>query len=186
MPCSKIIATEQQLEEIVSRLAGEISSDLLHPDHCLAIVALEGAQTFATDLLEKLDCSIETKYIKAASYRQTHSTGKVTIQKDNMLIQKICGRDILLIDDIYDTGLTLCELLKWIDSCQPKSIRTCVLLEKQIEHIQNIRIDYLGMKVEDNFVVGYGLDFDGQFRNLPYLGILSEEILSRYNVSDNF
>ena len=177
MPYSRILISTEQLEQAVSHLARKINSAYQSMDNCLALVMLDGAKYFAEDLLAKLDFPFEVEYIKASSYSGIHSTGTVKTDKKDMLKEKICSKNILLIDDIYDTGLTLSHILEWLNGCQPERITTCVLLEKEIEHTKKIDIDFLGMKIEDVFIIGYGLDFDGQYRELPFIGELSMELI---------
>jgi hypoxanthine-guanine phosphoribosyltransferase len=137
----------------VSNLARKICSDYRGADNCLALVMLEGAKYFAQDLLAKLDLPIEVETIKASSYSGTSSAGTVKIEGKDALKEKIRGQNILLIDDIYDTGLTLSRTLEWINAT----------------------------KIEDVFAVGYGLDFEGQYRELPYIGELSAEIIEQHS-----
>ena len=177
MPYSRILVSTEQLEQVVSHLARKVRSTYQNMDNCLALVIGDGAKYFAEDLLAKLDFPLEVECVKASSYSGINSTGTVTIDEKNALRGKICGKNILLIDDIYDTGLTLSRILEWLNDCQPESIATCVLLEKEIEHTKKINIDFLGMKIEDVFAIGYGLDFEGQYRELPFIGELSAEII---------
>ena len=177
MPYSRILVSTEQLDQIVSDLARNIRSAYQDRDNCLALVMLDGAKYFAEDLLTKLDFPLEVEYVKASSYSGTHSTGTVTIDEKDTLGDKLCGKNILLIDDIYDTGLTLSRVLEWLNDCQPKTIRTCVLLEKEIVHTKKIEIDFLGTKIEDVFIIGYGLDFEEQYRELPFIGELSADII---------
>ena len=182
MPWSRILISSEQLEMIVSDLARKIHSVYNNMDNCLVLVMLDGAKYFAKDLLANLELPFEIAYVKASSYSGTNSTGTVKTDKKDTLHEKFCGKNILLIDDIYDTGLTLSHILEWISSCQPESIATCVLLEKEIEHMKKIDIDFLGVKIENVFAIGYGLDFEGQYRELPFIGELSEECV-RQNAS---
>ena len=177
MPYSRILISTEQLEQIVSELTGKINSAYQNMDHCLALVIGDGAQYFAEDLLAKLDFPLEVECVKASSYSGIRSTGTVTIDEKDTLREKICNKNVLLIDDIYDTGLTLSRVLEWLNDCQPKTIRTCVLLEKEIVHTKKIEIDFLGTKIEDVFAIGYGLDFEGQYRELPFIGELSAELI---------
>ena len=133
MPCSRILISTEQLEQVVSDLAQKINPAYLDMNNCLALVIGDGAKYFAEDLLEKLDFPLEVECVKASSYSGINSTGTVTIDKRDTLKEKIRGKNILLIDDIYDTGLTLSHILEWINDCRPESVRTCVLLEKEIE-----------------------------------------------------
>ena len=177
MPYSRILISTEQLEQTVSHLAGKIHSAYQGVDNCLALVMLDGAKYFAKDLLAKLNLPLEVEYLKASSYSGTNSTGTVKTDKKDRIKEKFRGKNILLIDDIYDTGLTLSHILEWISSCQPESVTTCVLLEKEIEHTKKIDIDFLGIKIEDVFAIGYGLDFEGQYRELSFIGELSEECI---------
>jgi hypoxanthine phosphoribosyltransferase len=86
---------------------------------------------------------------------------------------------MLLIDDIYDTGLTLSALMKWLNTCNPASVQTCVLLEKKHTHTRHVNVDFIGTSVEDAFLIGYGLDYNGRYRDLPYIGILSETLIEQ-------
>ena len=173
MPYSRIVLNAAQLSRIVSRLAQDISAAYPHTDDCLALVVLEGARYFANDLLKQLPTPMDIEFITASSYSGVNSTGNVVIDKNDSLKEKIHGKNILLIDDIYDTGLTLSRILDWLSQCGAKTVQTCVLLEKQINHTKDIKIDFLGTSVEDEFIIGYGLDFDGQYRNLPFIGVLA-------------
>jgi hypoxanthine phosphoribosyltransferase len=149
-------------------------------DNCLALVVLDGAKYFAEDLLRQLDWPFEVESIKASSYSGTHSTGRVKTDKKDGIREKVRGKNILLIDDIYDTGLTLSHILEWLNECQPATVKTCVLLEKEIEHTKTVDIDFLGMKIENVFAIGYGLDFEGHYRELPFIGELSEGIVQEH------
>ena len=185
MPYSRILVSTEQLERVVSQLAKNIRLAYQNRDNCLALVMMDGAKYFAEDLLAKLDFPLEVECVKASSYSGINSTGTVKIDKKDTLKGEIRGKNILLIDDIYDTGLTLSRVLKWLNDCQPESIAICVLLEKEIEHTKKINIDFLGMKIEDVFAIGYGLDFEGQYRQLPFIGELSAEIIQQNNPACN-
>lgn len=163
----------EQLGRIVSRLAQDISAAYHHTENCLALVVLEGARYFANDLLKQLNPPIDTETITASSYSGVNSTGNVVIDKQDSLKAKIRGKNILLIDDIYDTGLTLSRIMDWLNECGAQSVKTCALLEKQIAHKKDIKIDFLGSSIEDEFIIGYGLDLDGQYRDLPFIGVIS-------------
>ena len=179
MPCRKIVLTTEQLEKIVQRLSREITAAFEHLDNPLALVLLDGAKYFARDLLHHIDLPMEVDTFKVSSYAGTRSSGTVTFDGNERLAEKIRGRHILLIDDIYDTGLTLSALMKWLNTCHPESIQTCVLLEKQHTHTREVSIDFVGTQVEDAFLIGYGLDYNGQYRDLPYIGVLSETLIKQ-------
>ncbi|MCI0499071.1 MAG: hypoxanthine phosphoribosyltransferase [Planctomycetales bacterium] len=174
MSCDRILVTAKQLESVVSGLAEEIAAAYRNLDNIVALVMLDGARYFAKDLLANLDFPVEVVFIKASSYgSRTSSCGRVRIGASADLTNQIRGKHVLVIDDIYDTGLTLATLLNRLRDYQPQSIRTCVLLEKAIEHTQKIPIDFRGLIIEDAFVIGYGLDFDGRYRDLPFIASFS-------------
>lgn len=185
MPCRRILITAEQLEKIVFDLSTKINAAYQQTDNCLALVVLNGAKYFARDLLAKLNFPFEVEAIKASSYSGHHSTGQVSIDTKNALKEKIRGNNILLIDDIYDTGLTLSRMLDWLSDCHPNTIATCVLLEKKIKHTQAIDIDFLGTTIEDVFAIGYGLDFNEQYRELPFIGELSADIMKQNDPACN-
>ena len=176
MVYSRILITQEQLQNIVTTLSQQLKTAYADTDNCLALVILEGAKYFAKDLLDKIEFPIDVQYIKASSYLGgTHSTGEVSLESNDDLPQKIAGKNILIIDDIYDTGHTLSKLMVWIQNCHPADVKACILLEKEIPHDKMIDIDFLGTTVEDAFVIGYGLDYDNQYRDLPFIAELSPE-----------
>ena len=174
MVYERILINPQQIQEIVAKLAKDISA-FYSGEHITALVLLEGAKYFAEDLLAKIDLPFERENIQISSYCGTASCGTVTIDIDDDLREKLSGKNILIIDDIYDTGKTLSALLRCLESCRPQSIKTCVLLEKEIAHDKKIGIDFPGLKVPDVFVIGYGLDFNGKHRELPFIAELASE-----------
>jgi hypoxanthine phosphoribosyltransferase len=169
-----ILISAAELQNTVARLAERINAAYADTDNVMALVILEGAKYFARDLLIQLRFPIAIDSLKASSYcNGTQSTGTIQTQPSDALQQKIAGKHILVIDDIYDTGKTLSHLLQWLKSCHPQSIKTCVLLEKEIAHDETISIDFPGLKVPDVFVIGYGMDFDGRYRDLPFIAELA-------------
>ena len=178
MDYERILMSEEKLKETVSCLTGQVNTTYANTENVMALVILEGAKYFAADLLDKLSFPVEVEYLKASSYLGgTQSAGAVSIETPDNLPQKIQGKNILVIDDIYDTGRTLSKLLAWIENGHPQSIKTCVLLEKEIPHDEKIAIDFLGIKVPDAFVIGYGLDFNGQHRDLPFIAELASQCI---------
>lgn len=176
MEYERVLISTEKLQETVAQLAAQINAAYVNTENVMALVILEGAKYFAADLLEQLSFSIETEYLKASSYLgTTQSCGTANLETTDDLQSKIRGKNILIIDDIYDTGRTLSNLLEWINNCNPQSVKTCVLLEKEIPHDEDIAIDFLGTTVADAFVIGYGLDFDGQYRELPFIAELASE-----------
>ena len=172
----KILISTEKLKETVACLAQRVNTAYSNTENVMALIILEGARYFAGHLLDQLTFPIDTEYLKASSYfGTTQSCGVVNLETTTDLQQKIRGKNILVIDDIYDTGRTLSNLLKWINNCNPQSVKTCVLLKKEIPHDETITINFLGMTVPDVFVIGYGMDFDGQYRDLPFIAELASE-----------
>jgi hypoxanthine phosphoribosyltransferase len=169
MNIKRVLVSSEALQETVCRLAERINAAYADTDTITALIVLEGARCFAENLLSNIDVPFEQEYIKISTYCGTHSGCTTVIDFDDKLHEKLRGKDILVIDDIYDTGRTLAALLHCLEDCLPRSIKTCVLLEKEIQHCEKIAIDFLGAKVPNVFVVGYGMDFNGQFRELPFI-----------------
>ena len=162
------LISEEEIQRTVRELGLQISSDyegkILH-----VIGILKGAWMFMADLVRQLTISVTTDFITVASYGSgTKSSGTVALVSD--LRDDIDGKDVLLVEDIVDTGLCLQFLLETLSKRKPRSLKTCVLLDKPDQHKVNVIVDYLGITVPNQFVVGYGLDYNEQFRNLPYIG----------------
>jgi hypoxanthine phosphoribosyltransferase len=185
MPYSRILISSEELEQIVSSLAKAVDAEYLNLDNCAALVVLDGARNFADDLLRETHHSFEMVTIKASSYSGTRSTGSVVIDNKAALEAIIKGKHVLLIDDIYDTGLTLSRILEWLDRCGAQSVKTCVLLEKEIDHAKQIKIDFLGTRIDDVFAIGYGLDHEQRYRDLPFIAELSPDLLQQHDVLED-
>lgn len=173
-PYKRIVVSSEQLAQTVARLASELNAVYADGRPVLALVILEGARIFAADLLAGVRFPVQTEYLGASSYYgATQSSGTVRLRGHTELADKLRGRRVLLIDDIYDTGLTLAALQEWARSCGPADLRTCVLFEKKIRHQKQPAVDFLGLTIEDCFVIGYGLDYQGRFRDLPFVAELA-------------
>jgi hypoxanthine phosphoribosyltransferase len=164
--------SQQQIADRVRALGTQIAKD--YADRRLVIVVvLKGSFVFAADLIRAIDlvdCRVD--FLAVRSYGEgTESTGVVQIVND--LSKPIEGEDVLLVEDIVDTGLTISYLLDLLQTRKPKSLKVCSFLHKPSRSRIAVPIDYLGFTIEDKFVIGYGLDFAEKFRNLPYLGVLS-------------
>ena len=164
----RILVSQQQLQTAVSRLAGEITACYTGRPF-VALTLLEGARYFARDLLSHISIPFEQQFLKVSSYHGIHSGDSVTLDISEEIQEQLYGKDILIVDDIYDTGKTLSRLLEWLEKSRPAAVKTCVLLEKQISHIKPVTIDFLGMTVRDVFVIGYGMDYNGRYRELPFI-----------------
>lgn len=171
----RILISREQLKQIVDTMACRVNAVYAEKENCLALVILEGAKYFAADLLKEIDFPLDVEFVKASSYLGgTESTGTVNLENADALPQKIAGKHVLIIDDIYDTGRTLSKLVKWAKDCGAADVKTCILLEKEITHDVELDIDFLGTTVEDVFVIGYGLDYNHQHRELPFIAELAQ------------
>jgi len=174
IPYEKILISERQIQQVVRRITEQVNAYYAQADEAIALVLLEGARYFARDLLAGVQFPIQAEYLEADSYKgATRSCGTVEIRDSQKLRQKIEGKQVLVIDDIYDTGLTLSAVMEWVRACRPAEIKTCVFLEKRVPHQKQISIDFLGMRIEDVFVIGYGLDYQNRYRQLPFIAVLS-------------
>jgi hypoxanthine phosphoribosyltransferase len=173
---SQVLVTTGQIANCVRKIAAQIEAAYKDSQNVLAIVLMTGAKWFADDLFREIQSGkFEIEYVKIDSYHgQTKSSGQVKFQ--NQIRSQVAGRDVLVIDELYDTGRTLKNVTEKITQ-QGGRVKTCVLLEKDIEHFENVDIDFLGLKVPDCFLIGYGLDYQGQFRELPFIATLNREQL---------
>ncbi len=158
-----------RIQERIEELAVRITTDYRDKDLCLVAV-LNGALMFTADLVRLLPLRMQMDFIKISSYQGTSSNGAPKCLHGPAL--NLTGKDVLVVDDILDTGLTLTKILDMLGRQNPSSLRTCVLLDKPERRRVELRADYAGFGIEDQFVVGYGLDYNEQYRNLPYIGIL--------------
>ncbi len=174
----RVLISEEQLAKRIEELGKEIAKDYKDKKPHLVVV-LRGAVVFLTDLIRKIDIPLTIDFLAVSSYDSgTKSSGVVKLIKD--LSDDITDRDVIIVEDILDSGLTLSFLIKLIHDKQAKSVKICTLLNKPARRKEgvNIKVDYEGFVVEDEFVVGYGLDYDGYYRNLPYIGVLDPKIYS--------
>ena len=172
----KTLLSEEQLQSGICRLAGEIQA---HYDHKpLTIVGvLIGSAVLLADLIRKLEMPLKVEMVQARSYRGNSTRPGPLVLSTDLLSSGIQGRDVLLVDDIFDTGNTLWELIPQIDELGPASIRSAVLLQKEGRTEVKMRPDFVGFKIPDEFVVGYGLDYNDMYRNLPYLAVLEPHVI---------
>ena len=156
---------EEEIRRKVGRLAGQISRDFAGRE-VLLVGILKGAFIFMADLARKMTLPVKMDFVRLASYgRGTVSSGKVRITKD--LETSVKGKDVLIVEDIIDTGITLKYLFRHLKARRPRSLRTVTLLDKPSRRKVRFQADYVGFAIEDHFVVGYGLDRNEKFRNLP-------------------
>lgn len=172
-----VFFSEKQLDEITTRIAAQISED--YKDKKLTLVCvLKGSVMFMSDLMKKISIPCSVDFLAAESYgSSTRSSGDVKITKD--LSDNVKDRDILIVEDILDSGRTLKKLTEFLAMKDPASITICTLLDKPSRRAVEIEAKYIGSQVQDEFVVGYGLDYDQHYRNLPFIGILKPEAAER-------
>jgi hypoxanthine phosphoribosyltransferase len=168
-----ILVDEQALQRRVVELGRSISADYEGKDLVLVCV-LKGGVTFLTDLMRQLSVPHEIDFMAISSYggQRTESSGVVRILMD--LHANIAGRDVLLVEDIVDSGRTMDYLLRMLSAREPASLRVCTLLSKPSRRVVDVPLDYIGFDIPDEFVLGYGLDYDEKYRNLPYVGVLKQ------------
>lgn len=171
---SHVILTESEIQERITELGREISNT--YGDESVLLVAvLRGAALFVADLARRITSPVEIDFMAVSSYgSSTKSSGVVRILKD--LDETIEDRHVLVVEDILDTGLTLKYLLKNLASRRPKSLEVVTLLSKDGKQRVPIDCKYVGFDIPDEFVIGYGLDYDERYRNLPYIGVLRPEV----------
>ncbi|MED4404150.1 hypoxanthine phosphoribosyltransferase [Metabacillus fastidiosus] len=170
----KVLITEEELQEKVKQL-GEALTAQYKDKYPLVIGVLKGAMPFMGDLIKRIDTYLEMDFMDVSSYgSSTVSSGEVKIVKD--LDTSVEGRNILIIEDIIDSGLTLSYLVELFRYRKAESIQIVTLLDKPAGRKADIEADYVGFEVPDEFVVGYGLDYDERYRNLPYIGVLKPEV----------
>ena len=160
---------DRDINERVTQLGQIISASYIDTNKLIVVGLLRGSFMFIADLVRKLDVPVEVDFITVSSYgSEMTSSGNVKILKD--LDGDISGHDVLLVEDIVDTGKTLEAVIEMLETRMPNSIKVCALLNKQSRRISNIKADWIGFEIPDEFVVGYGIDYDQRNRNLPFIG----------------
>ena len=174
----EVLLSEDQIQAKVAELGARISLDLAGQKLTLVSV-LKGSLPFMADLMRAIDLPLRIDLMEVSSYggATTESSGLVRILKD--LSSSIEGEDVLIVEDIIDTGLTLNYLVRYLRGKNPKSLRICTLLDKPARRLVEIEVDYTGFTIPDQFVVGYGLDYGELYRNLKFVGVLRPEVYSQ-------
>src|SRR5881296_905671 len=174
---AEVLIDEQAIAAKVRALGAAISDDYRGRDLVLVSI-LKGALPFLADLMRQMPIPLALDFLEVSSYGEaTESSGVVRILKD--LAQPIEGRDVVVVEDILDTGHTLSYVLEHLRGQRPASLRLCVLLDKPARRVIPVEIDYRGFEIPDKFVVGYGLDYAERYRNLPFVGVLKPEVYAR-------
>jgi hypoxanthine phosphoribosyltransferase len=169
----RILISREELEQRIAELAAAVNRDYAATDRLLCVGVLKGSVFFLVDLLKQLTIPVSIDFFQTSSYGSGTSPGEVRIKKD--LDLSVRGKDVLLIEDIVDTGYTLRTILDLLRFRGARSVKLCALLDKAAAREVPVEIDYRGFIIDKLFVVGYGLDFDEGYRNLPYIAVLDEE-----------
>lgn len=172
-----ILVSEKEIESIVLRIAGEINRDL-NGAPLLVVIILKGSTPFAMDLIKKLDMPVEIDFMQVSSYgKSTESNGFINVKRD--LDQDVSGKNILIVEDIIDSGNTLYKIKALFHDRKANSVRICTMLDKPSRRVVDVKVDYVGKEIPDEFAVGYGLDYSEQYRNLPYVGVLKRSVYEK-------
>ena len=169
-PSKQPLLTASAIQTRVAELAGEINRDF-GGTRLVLLVVLKGAVLFASDLMRHLECCHTVEFIRARSYAGSSSTGRVDL---TTATGPLTGRDVLVIEDILDTGRTLSHILEYVREQCPARLGLCTLLDKPARRHVPVAADYVGFTIDDQFVVGYGLDYNEEFRGLPAVHVLTE------------
>ncbi|MEN8695066.1 MAG: hypoxanthine phosphoribosyltransferase [Akkermansiaceae bacterium] len=172
----KVLVAEEVIEKRLDVIAERITADFKDQEAVQVVAILKGALVFMADLLRRVPLRLDIECLNVASYHGgTESSGQVDFLDQKL--PEVKGRTILLLDDILDTGRTLQAVSEKLREMGAKEVKTCVLLTKDKERAEEVEADYSAFEIGDEFVVGYGLDYDGKYRNLPYVGVLSSNAL---------
>jgi hypoxanthine phosphoribosyltransferase len=169
----RILITDEQLAYRVKILAREIERDF-YGREMVVVSLLSGTVMFLADLIRHLNLPLRLDFIGVSSYGQGTESGELVFTKELRI--DVRNRDVLLVDDILDTGKTMSRVLPKLRALKPRRLKTCVLLDKAERRVEKIEADYVGFEVPDFFVVGYGLDFAERYRNLPFVGVLHPHV----------
>jgi hypoxanthine phosphoribosyltransferase len=171
----RVLFDEPAIHRRLDDIAAQISSD--YRERELTVIAvLHGSLMFVADLLRRIPLPLKLDCLGVASYHgEAQTSGEVVFKQSTA--PDVAGRDVLILDDILDSGQTLATIRETLKTAKPHSIRVCVLLSKKKQRAREVDPDYVGFEIEDEFVVGYGLDFRERYRNLPYIGVLRKELL---------
>jgi hypoxanthine phosphoribosyltransferase len=167
-----VMLSEEEIKAKVIELSKQIEKDYKGED-VLVVGILKGASVFVADLIRCIDLDVNIDFMSVSSYGAgTQTSGSVKILKD--LDVNIEGKNVLVVEDIIDSGLTLSNLVATLETRKPKSLKLCTLLDKPERRTADIYVDYVGFVIEDKFIVGYGIDYDEKYRNLPYIAIVED------------
>lgn len=169
----RVLLTEDEVDKRIQEIGDQISRDYAGKQVHLVCV-LKGGSFFLCELAKRITVPVSLDFMSVSSYGQdTKSSGVVKIVKD--LDESLQGKDVIVVEDIVDSGRTLSYLLEMLSDRKPASLRLCTLLDKPERRVVDVKVDYTGFNIPDEFVVGYGLDYDQKYRNLPYIGVVEFE-----------
>ncbi len=176
----EILLSEAEVDAIITRIAAELDRDYAGENKRLVLVCiLKGSVVFMGELMKKITVPVEIDFMRVSSYGGgTETTGSINIMLD-LMRKDLDQCDIVIVEDIIDSGRTLAHLSRYLELKGAKSVRTCTLLDKPSRREVEFEADYVGCEIPDEFVVGYGLDYDEKYRALPYVGILKREVYEK-------
>ena len=176
---ARVLISQEEIDRVTSKIAADLDRDYKDSKRFLLLCILKGSVVFMGDLMKKVSIPVEIDFMKVSSYSKgTVSTGRINILLDlNRADLSEC--DIIIVEDIIDSGRTLSYLVEYLRLGGAKSVHTCTLLDKPSRRVVEFTPDYVGYEIPDEFVVGYGLDYAEQYRTLPYIGILKPEVYTK-------
>ena len=173
-----ILVSEEQINEITTRLGKQITEDHKASKKLVLLCILKGSVVFYSDLMRKIDIPCALEFMRVSSYKGTETTHQVTMLLD-VERKNLENADVIIVEDIIDSGNTLAHLKHYIASKGAASVKTCTLLDKPSRRVVELTPDYVGAEIPDEFVIGYGLDYNEKYRNLPYVGILKRSVYEK-------
>ena len=175
--CKKVLYSEEVIAKKTAEIANQISQDYAGSEVTLLAI-LNGSFMFASDLIKNISIDCRIDFMQVSTYgTSSESSGNFVVKKDISL--DIENKDVIIVEDIVDTGFTLHNLLEYLEKFNPRSLKICTLIDKPHRRVNEVKTDYVCFTMSENeFIVGYGLDYAQKYRNLPYIGVLKEEIYS--------
>jgi hypoxanthine phosphoribosyltransferase len=165
----KVLISNNKIKNKVKKIAQQINKDFKNKK-LVVVSVLTGSVVFCSDIIRNLDVDFELDFIRVASYRGKKSSGKIKFLCD--VVEDIKDKDVLLVEDICDSGRTLSYVKDLFIKRKANSVKICTLINKKVEKFKNIKIDYFGFEIDNEFIIGYGLDYNGKYRGLPYIGVI--------------
>ena len=165
----KVLISNNKIKNKVKKIAQQINKDFKNKK-LVVVSVLTGSVVFCSDIIRNLDVDFELDFIRVASYRGKKSSGKIKFLCD--VVEDIKDKDVLLVEDICDSGRTLSYVKDLFIKRKANSVKICTFINKKVEKFKNIKIDYFGFEIDNEFIVGYGLDYNGKYRGLPYIGVI--------------